>query len=236
MDSLLSTFMLARMKDSVFAYAVFIFILVTIILLAGFISKQINLARLRRIRSTMLSRGLRFVNGPPEPGVLAPVLELATRVESTVWSAAGQLDGFDVTVLEHAYVINTGEDRKAHKHSVVSFKLPTAWPGTSAYIEKTWHRVRERLGPQDFRPEDEEFDERFRIHSSDAAFARRLFSPEVEEAMMRWPSSLTLSLTGERLCLVWDGHFNSIKWELMLLEAVRFRKAIPPELDAWGAA
>lgn len=207
-----------------------------IIIVLGIYSSVQDKKRRAKIADRLRNRGFDVGDGRAEFGTLGPIEKLASREEKTVWSATGTFDDIEMTALEHEYSTGAGKSRQTHRHAVVSIALPTDWPQLQAYAENFFHRIGEMLGSKDFKLENEEFDRRFRIHTTDENFALVLLSPAVQNVMMTWDRGATLAIEGRRLCLVWTKYFNDEQWLSLLKLAAEFRKAIPPELDAWGAA
>lgn len=213
---------------------------VVVAILAGVITLVIITAKKERLRRAAIAkalgeRGLQVAQGLGDREVLGPIEPLASRLDKSVWSASGTIQGLELVAVEHTYTTGAGKSRQTHNHSVVSFALPVAWPALSVTAENFLHRIGELFGMHDIRLEDEAFNKRFRVKCDDENFAILLLNPEVQGLMMAWEKRLSLAIKGNRLCVMVTRHLDETAWIAFLDSSVAFRMAIAPELDAWTA-
>jgi hypothetical protein len=211
---------------------VIVFVIVSVILANAHEKK-----RRASTRSTLESR--RFLiteRGVRDAFALLPIDKLASRPDKIVWSAAGEVGGHPVTLVEHLYHTGGGKNRQTHRHSVVSFTLPTRWPTLAVMHEHFFHKIGEMFGAKDLKLDDERFNKKFRVQGDDEDFAVLLLSPEVQAVMMVWDRAQSLHVKDERLCLVFAAHFGGEDWEKAIEAARHFRDLLPRELDEWTAA
>ncbi len=154
------------------------------------------------------------------------------------WSAAGTLDGVDIRIIEHSYVVSTGKT----SHAVVNVCVAAvgragtgggAWPLLRLGVEGWFHRIGEKVGLKpDIRVESEEFNRRWRVRCDDEGFALAVLSPSVQAAMMTCDAKDWWSIGGSRgvLCHGRTGTVNAPALGAMLHRLREVARALEPEV------
>ncbi len=107
------------------------------------------------------------------------------------WSAGGRVQGRDVRLVEHAYIIHTGKSSTAIVNVCVAAVGGSSWPLLTLTAESVLDRLGEKLGlGADVKLEDGAFNNRWRIRCDDEGFALAVLGPEVQKAIGGGPSGV----------------------------------------------
>lgn len=94
----------------------------------------------------------------------------------------GRSDDISFRAFQYQYTTGSGKNRQTHYYTVASCELPTWMPDLSVSPEGFFDMVGKFFGGQDIQFESHDFNEKFRITSSNVKFAHDILHPQ----MMEW--------------------------------------------------
>lgn len=114
----------------------------------------------------------------------AAIAPLRHGAKGVRWSASGRVEGREVRIIEHVYLIHTGKSSTAVTNVCIAAVGGSPWPLLTLTGESVLNRVGEKLGlGADVKLEDEGFNRRWRIRCDDGGFALAMLGPEVQRVI-----------------------------------------------------
>jgi len=109
------------------------------------------------------------------------VKALNTKAKGLKFAATGEVEGHEVTLIEHQYVVSTGQTTAKITHLGAATRCPAWWPGVSLSPEHLLHKIADAFGKRDIQLEREAFNKRWRVKGDDEDHTILLLTPEVQE-------------------------------------------------------
>lgn len=142
-------------------------------------------------------------------------------------------EGTDLVLLEHHYIVHTGQAAVRVTHTAAIRTCPRSWPRLSLTAEHVGHRIGALFGKRDMLLENDEFNKRWFVDAEDEDFAALVLTPEMQQWLLEVPRSVAFRLgDGHLVCL----EKKQVKPEDLheLVGLLRgFESRIPSELQAW---
>lgn len=108
---------------------------------------------------------------------------LKTGAKGIAWSAALNLDGLPLSMIEHSYTTGSGKSRSTHYTTIVAVRCPRAWSLMTVTREHLFTKIGKALGMKDLDLENPEFNKRWRVVTEDENFALAALSTSVQEML-----------------------------------------------------
>ncbi len=161
--------------------------------------------------------------------------QLRTGGKGLVWIAADPAGENPLTLLQHTYIVSTGQSAVQVVHTLTAMPCPTTWPLLKLTPENLGHRIADMLGKGDLKLESDEFNKRWFVKADDEDFAALVLSPDMQEWLVDAPKWATFHLGhGQLVCAAKKGFKPEALPELIEL-CNGFANLIAPELQAWVA-
>lgn len=163
----------------------------------------------------------------------AHLSHLRTGGKGLAWMARSPMGEPPLVLLQHRYVVSTGQTTVQVTHTLAALPCPVTWPPLSLTPEHLGHRIAGMLGKGDLRLENDEFNRRWFVDADDEDFAALVLSPAMQAWLVGVPKWATFHIgQGQIVC----GAKKALKPEA-LAELValceEFTGLIAPELQAW---
>lgn len=159
--------------------------------------------------------------------------QLRTGSKGLVWIATDPSGKKPLTLLQHRYVVSTGQTTVQIVHTIAALPCPPAWPPIKLASEHLGHRIAGVFGKGDLKLESEEFNKRWFVKTDDEDFATLLLGPEMQTWLLDTPKWATFQIEhGQLVCAA----KKALKPEELprLAELCQgFADLIVPELRMW---
>ncbi|MCK4872962.1 MAG: hypothetical protein KAS72_09575 [Phycisphaerales bacterium] len=217
------------------AVGIIVAVLVTLAVVA---SKRLAEKRRAEMDAAMRDAGFETITDPEQSPRLDWVgsikgLSGGTRNITNAW--AGLVDDRDIELVQHRYVISTGQTTQVILHRIAAAPMPAHWPIVRLSAENVFTKLGAAFGLRDVQVEDEKFNQRWRIKTDDAEFAQLLLGQSVQAILRDAQPGQSWMVTAGRLIVIERGRFEAAHLPRMTEMLVRVADAIPPELAAWEA-
>ena len=161
--------------------------------------------------------------------------QLRTGSKGLVWIATDPTGRNPLTLLQHRYVVSTGQTTVQIVHTIAALPCPPTWPILKLGSEHLGHRIADMLGKGDLKLESDEFNKRWFVKADDEDFATLVLSPEMQEWLIDAPKWATFHIEhGQLVCAAKKAFKPEALPELIEL-CHGFANLIAPELQAWVA-
>ncbi len=161
--------------------------------------------------------------------------QLRTGSKGLVWIAADPAGKNPLALLQHTYVVSTGQSAIQVVHTLAALPCPTAWPPLKLTPENLGHRIAGMLGKGDIKLESDEFNKRWFVKADDEDFAALVLSPEMQEWLVEAPKWATFHIGhGQLVCAAKKG-LKPDELPELIEQCQGFADLIAPELQAWVA-
>jgi|GEM_PF-1346848 len=163
----------------------------------------------------------------------AHLSHLRTGGKGLAWMARNPAGEPPLVLLQHRYVVSTGQTTVQVSHTLAAMPCPTSWPSLALTPEHFGHRIAGMLGKGDLRLENDEFNKRWFVDADDEDFAAVLLSPEMQAWLVGVPKWATFHVGhGQIICAAKKALKPEALADLVAL-CEEFAGLIAPELQAW---
>ncbi|MFG0258940.1 MAG: hypothetical protein ACF8LK_01200 [Phycisphaerales bacterium JB041] len=163
----------------------------------------------------------------------AHLSHLRTGGKGLAWIARNPEGSPPLVLLQHRYVVSTGQTTVQITHVLAALPCPPAWPSLSLTPEHLGHRLAGMLGKGDLRLENDEFNKRWFVDADDEDFAALVLSPPMQAWLVGVPKWATFHIgRGRVVCAAKKALKPEALAELVAL-CEEFAGSIAPELQAW---
>ena len=163
----------------------------------------------------------------------AHLAHLRTGGKGLAWMARSLTGEPPLVLLQHRYVVSTGQTTITVTHTLAALPCPDTWPTLALTPEHLGHRIAGMLGKGDLRLESEEFNKRWFVNADDEDFAAVVLSPEMQAWLVGAPKWATFHIgQGWLICAAKKALKPEALADLVAL-CEEFSGAIAPELQAW---
>ena len=159
------------------------------------------------------------------------ILRKGRRGLLSAW--VGEYKGLTVELLQHRYVVSSGNSTHYVYHRIATIPVPLSWPYLQLSRENLITRIATKLGMQDVRVEDEIVNERWRIKADDELFAQLFITPEMQMFLRELQEKQTWIVTNGRFLIMEKGSLRPGDVQHLLQMMSRIAGMIPAELEAW---
>lgn len=158
---------------------------------------------------------------------------LRTGGKGLAWMARSPAGEPPLVLLQHRYVVSTGQTTVQVTHTLAALPCPVTWPPLALTPEHLGHRIAGMLGKGDLRLENDEFNRRWFVDADDEDFAALLLSPEMQTWLVGVPKWVTFHIgRGQIVCAAKKALKPEALADLVAL-CEEFAGLIVPELQAW---
>lgn len=193
--------------------------------------RRVERERLAAIEREATMVGLRSISKPGE--VIKPFKLLPGGAKGIQRAYAGDIDGHRICLIEHRYVVSTGQTTVTVYHEAAVTSVPPQWPKLALKPENVLTRLGGRFGFRGVELENERFNERWRVVTRDRAFAELLLTPDVQAILVDQPRGRIWKLDKGHFGVMEKKSLRAADVSALVTDLVRVMDAIPPELDAW---
>ncbi|MCG3121983.1 MAG: hypothetical protein GIKADHBN_00356 [Phycisphaerales bacterium] len=226
------------MKDWMIMVAVFggIAVLVTVVVLA-------DRARRKKIAEALAALGFEQHTKPDDLekdsafALLGPSwADLRTAGKGVKWTARGEVDGRPVVLVEHQYTTGSGKSRQTHVHVVAATPAPPAWPDVRLTREGLFDKLGAVFGSKDFTVEDENFNKRWKVKTTNEDFALLVLTPQVQAWSMNLDQSTMIRIGPGAITVARRGALAADSVVGLIRRCAELANLLPVELEAWETA
>lgn len=164
---------------------------------------------------------------------VAHLQQLRTGSKGLTWTAHDPAGERPLVLLQHQYVVSTGQTTMQIVHTIAAMPCPPAWPAVSLTAENLGHRIAGVFGKRDIQLESDEFNKRWFVTSDDERFATILLGPEMQAWLLGLPKWATFAVgKGQVLCIAKKSIKPKDLGEFIEISE-QFAAMIAPELREW---
>lgn len=160
--------------------------------------------------------------------------ELRTGEKGVQFAGVVRTNEREVTLIEHSYTSGSGKNQSTVRHAIAAVPAPATWPELRVVPEGIFRKLAELMGQKDVQLENQAFNERWRVKTTDEDFAVVLLSPEMQGWLAEWPREYRVMIGGGAIAIVSSGQLTPTRLPVMIRLVNEVADLIPPELELWG--
>jgi len=212
------------------------------ILVVGLAAWKANQKRLRELFQGLTNAGFQPWAAPTPDQKralfekLGPYRDLREGWKGVVWCARGEVQGREVTLVEHRYTTGSGKNKTTTNHTIAAITAPVQWPALSLADENLLHKIAEIFGSRDVRVEDERFNKRWRVTADDESFALLVLSPEVQAWSLTLERGTLIRVGRGGICAATKAVATGESAACLSRRVCELASLLPSELEAWETA
>lgn len=208
------------------------------VMIAAFVYGARARKRRRALLDRMGSEGWRITEKPKgerRDAAFAPAktLKLPRGAKGLCALLDGDIDGRSVRLIEHLHIRSAGSFSQLIFHVIACVECPKAWPTLRLRHKNFMHKVGAMFGKTDLQVDDDAFNKKWRIDTSDETFAILLLTPGVQAWLMGGDAREVWTIADGWLVCARRGRLNEESFDQLAPRPLELLGMLAPELDAY---